>query len=146
MHFGDGCTFGLVPMGAGRTYGFPCVVQPRFRDPLERRLERLRDHLAKFGLRVQEYLASLERDDQVICSSMKWMGLQKWCADRVVLVGDAAHANSPIMGQGGCIAMEDACAGRGIACIGNPGERPCELRRPVQAPSRRAPAPEHGSR
>jgi 2-polyprenyl-6-methoxyphenol hydroxylase-like FAD-dependent oxidoreductase len=27
----------------------------------------------------------------------------------VVLVGDAAHASSPMMGQGGCMAMEDAC-------------------------------------
>jgi FAD-dependent urate hydroxylase len=35
MHLGNGCTFGLVPMGAGRTYGFAYVVQPRFRDPLE---------------------------------------------------------------------------------------------------------------
>jgi hypothetical protein len=26
-----------------------------------------------------------------------------------VLVGDAAHASSPMMGQGGCMAMEDAC-------------------------------------
>ncbi len=27
---------------------------------------------------------------------------------RVVLIGDAAHASSPMMGQGGCMAMEDA--------------------------------------
>jgi 2-polyprenyl-6-methoxyphenol hydroxylase-like FAD-dependent oxidoreductase len=26
----------------------------------------------------------------------------------VVLIGDAAHASSPLMGQGGCMAMEDA--------------------------------------
>ena len=30
-------------------------------------------------------------------------------AGRVVLVGDAAHARSPMMGQGGCMAMGDAC-------------------------------------
>jgi hypothetical protein len=70
MHLGDGCTFGLVSMGGGRTYGFAYVVQPRFRDPLEGRLDRLRDRFAKFGSRVQEYLSSLGRDDQVICSAM----------------------------------------------------------------------------
>jgi 2-polyprenyl-6-methoxyphenol hydroxylase-like FAD-dependent oxidoreductase len=64
MHLGDGCTFGLVPMGGGRTYGFAYVIQPRFRDPLEGRLDRLRDRFAKFGSRVQEYLSSLERDDR----------------------------------------------------------------------------------
>jgi 2-polyprenyl-6-methoxyphenol hydroxylase-like FAD-dependent oxidoreductase len=108
MHLGDGCTFGLVPMGAGRTYGFAYVVQPRFHDPLEGRLDRLRNRFAKFGPRVQEYLASLECDDQVICSAMEWMKIENLHVGRVVLVGDAAHASSPMMGQGGCMAMEDA--------------------------------------
>lgn len=106
---GHGSVFGLVPMGAGRTYGFAYVVQPRFHDPLEGRLERLRKRFATFGGRVREYLASLERDEQVICSAMEWMESEKWHSGRVVLVGDAAHASSPMMGQGGCMAMEDAC-------------------------------------
>jgi 2-polyprenyl-6-methoxyphenol hydroxylase-like FAD-dependent oxidoreductase len=109
MHMGDGCMFGLVPMGAGSTYGFAYVIQPRFHDPLEGRLDRLRNRFATFGGRVQEYLASLKRDDQVICSAMEWMEFEKWHTRRVVLVGDAAHASSPMMGQGGCMAMEDAC-------------------------------------
>jgi 2-polyprenyl-6-methoxyphenol hydroxylase-like FAD-dependent oxidoreductase len=109
MHLGDGCTFGLVPMGAGRTYGFAYVIQPRVHDPLEGRLERLRKRFATFGRHVQQYLASLEHDDQIICSAMEWMELAKWHTSRVVLVGDAAHASSPLMGQGGCMAMEDAC-------------------------------------
>jgi 2-polyprenyl-6-methoxyphenol hydroxylase-like FAD-dependent oxidoreductase len=109
MHMGDGCVFGLVPMGAGRTYGFAYVIQPRFHDPLEGRLGRLRKRFATFGGRVQEYIGSLERDDQVICSVMEWMEFEKLYTGRVVLVGDAAHASSPMMGQGGCMAMEDAC-------------------------------------
>jgi 2-polyprenyl-6-methoxyphenol hydroxylase-like FAD-dependent oxidoreductase len=109
MHLGEGCMFGLVPVGCGRTYGFAYVIQPRLRDPLEGRLQRLRDRFATFGWRVQEYLASLERDDQVICSAMEWIETEKWHTGRVVLVGDAAHASSPMMGQGGCMAMEDAC-------------------------------------
>jgi FAD-dependent urate hydroxylase len=109
LHLGDGCVFGLVPMGAGRTYGFAYVVQPHFRDPLAGRLDRLRNRFAKFGSRVQDYLASLKRDHQVICSAMEWIEGEKWHTGRVVLVGDAAHASSPMMGQGGCMAMEDAC-------------------------------------
>ena len=109
MYLGDGCVFGLVPMGAQRTYGFAYVVQPRIRDPVEGRLERLRNRFATFGSGVQEYLSALERDDQVICSAMEWMALGKWHTHRIVLVGDAAHASSPLMGQGGCMAMEDAC-------------------------------------
>ena len=109
LQLGHGCVFGLVPMGAGRTYGFAYVVQPRFHDPLEGRLERLRNRFATFGGRVRQYLASLEHDDQVICSAMEWMQSEKWHSGRVVLVGDAAHASSPMMGQGGCMAMEYAC-------------------------------------
>jgi 2-polyprenyl-6-methoxyphenol hydroxylase-like FAD-dependent oxidoreductase len=109
LHLGDSCVFGLVPMGAGRTYGFSYALQPRVHDPLVGRLERLRNRFAMFGDRVQAFLASLERDDQVICSAMEWMDCEQWHSGRVVLVGDAAHASSPMMGQGGCMAMEDAC-------------------------------------
>ena len=109
FHLGDGCLFGFMPIGRGRTYGFNYVITQRFHDPLEGRLERLRHRLRNFGPRVQEYLDALERDDQVICSTMMWMEIKEWHAGRVVLVGDAAHASSPMMGQGGCMAMEDAC-------------------------------------
>src|SRR5262249_31584672 len=33
-------------------------------------------------------------------------------------VGDAAHASSPMMGQGGCMAMEDACVLAEALCRG----------------------------
>jgi 2-polyprenyl-6-methoxyphenol hydroxylase-like FAD-dependent oxidoreductase len=105
---GDGCFFGLCPVGDGRTYGFGYVMQPRVRDPLQGRLARLRDRFAAFGALVQEYLAALEHDEQVHCSTMEWVDVEEWYVGRVVLIGDAAHASSPLMGQGGCMAMEDA--------------------------------------
>jgi 2-polyprenyl-6-methoxyphenol hydroxylase-like FAD-dependent oxidoreductase len=109
IHVGDGCLFGLVPMAGGRTYSFAYVAHAHFRDPLEGRLARLRERFSTFGPRVAAYLDALERDDEVICSAMEWMELVNIRAGRVVLVGDAAHASSPMMGQGGCMAMEDAC-------------------------------------
>lgn len=33
--------------------------------------------------------------------------LDNWCQDRVVLIGDAAHAAPPSMAEGACLAMED---------------------------------------
>jgi len=106
---GDGFFFGLCPVGEGRTYGFGYVMQPRAHDPLEGRLARLRARFAVLGGLVPEYLASLERDDQVHCAAMEWVDVDEWHMGRVVLIGDAAHASSPLMGQGGCMAMEDAC-------------------------------------
>jgi len=105
---GDGCFFGLCPGGDGRTYGFGNMTGPRLQDPAQGRLGRLRDRFAKFGGLVQEYLASLDQDEQIHCGPIEWLELDEWRSGRVVLIGDAAHASSPMIGQGGCMAMEDA--------------------------------------
>ena len=105
---GDGCFFGLCPVGKGRTYGFGNVAAPRFRDAAHGRLERLRRRFAAFGEIVQEYLAALESDEQIHCSAIEWVEQDEWRTGRVLLIGDAAHASSPMMGQRGSLAMEDA--------------------------------------
>ena len=38
-------------------------------------------------------------DDQIHCSNIEWLEHDRWSAPRVVLIGDAAHATSPMMGQ-----------------------------------------------
>jgi 2-polyprenyl-6-methoxyphenol hydroxylase-like FAD-dependent oxidoreductase len=108
IFLGEGRFFGLVPMGGNRTYAFGYVYQPRLRDPLGGRLGRLRERFAGFAPIVQDYLASLDRDEQIHCAAMEWVDADEWCTGRVVLIGDAAHASSPVMGQGGCMAIEDA--------------------------------------
>jgi 2-polyprenyl-6-methoxyphenol hydroxylase-like FAD-dependent oxidoreductase len=106
---GEGCFFGLMPMGDGHTSGFGGVGGTRFEDPLHGRLERVRQRFAGFGGPVQEYLASLSCDEQLHCGPIEWVKLDRWYSGRVVLIGDAAHAGPPTMAEGGCMAMEDAC-------------------------------------
>jgi 2-polyprenyl-6-methoxyphenol hydroxylase-like FAD-dependent oxidoreductase len=105
---GEGCFFGVVPMGEGYTYGFGAVDERRFKDPLVGRLERFRRRFAGFGEPVPAYLAALQCDDQLIVGPIEWVELDEWYRGRVVLIGDAAHAGPPHMGEGGCMAMEDA--------------------------------------
>jgi 2-polyprenyl-6-methoxyphenol hydroxylase-like FAD-dependent oxidoreductase len=105
---GDGCFFGLCPVGDGGTYGFANTSEPRFHDEPEGRLERVRARFASFGSIVHEYLGALDSDDSLHCSAIEWLEREAWSNGRVVLIGDAAHAGSPMMGQGGCLAMEDA--------------------------------------
>jgi 2-polyprenyl-6-methoxyphenol hydroxylase-like FAD-dependent oxidoreductase len=105
---GDGCFFGLCDAGDGLTYGFGNATGPRLHDPVEGRLDRLRARFAAFGPEVKEYLGALTSDEQVHCSPIEWLERPAWRAGRVVLVGDAAHASSPMLGQGGSLAMEDA--------------------------------------
>jgi 2-polyprenyl-6-methoxyphenol hydroxylase-like FAD-dependent oxidoreductase len=105
---GDGCFFGMCPAGDGRTYGFGNTAHQRHHDPVEGRLGRLRGRFAAFGPGVKGYLSRLESDEQIHCSPIEWVEQERWHTGRVVLIGDAAHASSPMMGQGGCMAMEDA--------------------------------------
>ena len=105
---GDGCFFGLCPVGSDQTYGFGNVAGPPIRDPAEGRLARLRERFADFGDIVHEYLGALDSAAEIQCSAIEWLGEERWCAGRVVLIGDAAHASSPMMGQGGSLAIEDA--------------------------------------
>jgi FAD-dependent urate hydroxylase len=105
---GDKYFFGLVPMGEGHTYGFGVIDGERFEDPLVGRLDRFRRLFAGFGAPVPAYLAALQSDQQLHFGPIEWVELDQWYRGRVVLIGDAAHAGPPHMGEGGCMAMEDA--------------------------------------
>jgi 2-polyprenyl-6-methoxyphenol hydroxylase-like FAD-dependent oxidoreductase len=106
---GDGRFFGLVPVGGGRTYGFGGLDAPDpFEDPSEGRLERVRRLFAPLGGPVPAYLTALECDAQLRFDVIEWVDADCWHTGRVLLLGDAAHAGPPHMGQGGCMALEDA--------------------------------------
>ena len=57
--------------------------------------------------RCLKYLAALESDEQLHFGPIEWVDLGSWHAGRVVLIGDAAHAAPPHMGEGGSLAIED---------------------------------------
>ena len=104
---GDGTFFGLCPVAAG-TYGFANVTGPRAHDAVAGRLQRLRGRFAAFGRPIQDHLSTLEQDQELHCGPIEWLETVQWQQGRVVLIGDAAHASSPMMGQGGSMAVEDA--------------------------------------
>src|SRR5262249_37334748 len=105
---GEGCFFGLCPVGEGHTYGFGNVTGARTHDAVEGRLDRLRRLFECVGEPIRNFLGSLERGDQIHCGPIEWLNAERWHNGHLVLIGDAAHAGSPMMGQGGGMAMEDA--------------------------------------
>jgi len=105
---GDGCFVGVVPIGGGHTYSFAAIDSDPVDDPVPGRLARFRRRFAAFGGPVPEYLAALESDEQLHFGPIEWVDLDSWHSGRVVLVGDAAHAAPPHMGEGGSLAIEDA--------------------------------------
>jgi FAD-dependent urate hydroxylase len=106
---GDGSFFTTYSVGEGRTYGCAYVAEAApVQEPVEGRLARFRDRFATFGEPVRVLLDNLARDDEIHCSAVESLELSEWRRGRVLLIGDAAHASSPMMGQGGCMAIEDA--------------------------------------
>jgi 2-polyprenyl-6-methoxyphenol hydroxylase-like FAD-dependent oxidoreductase len=105
---GEDRFFGLCPVADGRAYGFGNISGPRTHEPIIGRLGRLRQHFVGFAEIVQDYLMALATDEEIHCGPIDWVALDRWHVGRVVLIGDAAHASSPMMGQAGCMALEDA--------------------------------------
>jgi 2-polyprenyl-6-methoxyphenol hydroxylase-like FAD-dependent oxidoreductase len=107
---GHGKRVGLVPIGGGQLY-----VWTTFNSPRESRawaLENLSAFRALFAeftdSRVRMALGALESIDAVVCTDIEEVHQAAWTRGRVALLGDAAHALTPNMGQGAGMAMEDA--------------------------------------
>jgi 2-heptyl-3-hydroxy-4(1H)-quinolone synthase len=107
---GHGKRVGLVPIGGGQLY-----VWTTFNSPRESRAwaleqpQALRALFAEFAdSRVRTALGGLESIDAVVCTDIEEVHQADWARGRVALLGDAAHALTPNMGQGAGMAMEDA--------------------------------------
>ena len=57
---------------------------------------------------MPDFLARLDAATAPHIAPIGFVTLDRWHDGRVVLVGDAAHATHPHMGQGGSLAVEDA--------------------------------------
>ena len=90
------------------TTGAGYLAEPLDHRSVEGRLTTLRERYRAFGRPVQSFFSALERDDQIHCGTVEALELPEWRMGRVLLIGDVAHASSPMMGQGGCMAIEDA--------------------------------------
>ncbi|TWF39816.1 2-polyprenyl-6-methoxyphenol hydroxylase-like FAD-dependent oxidoreductase [Chitinophaga polysaccharea] len=68
----------------------------------------IRRELAPFDLRIQDIVSRLDPDALIHGDLYDIQPLKQWYRGNVVLVGDAAHASTPNLGQGASQAIEDA--------------------------------------
>ncbi len=104
--WGSGRRFGIVPLGAAGTYWFATLNTPAGGvDPADVTAS-LRAVFADFADPVPALIdgtPTVLRNDIVDLPI-----LPRWTTGRVTLLGDAAHAMTPNLGQGACQAIEDA--------------------------------------
>jgi FAD-dependent urate hydroxylase len=68
----------------------------------------LREHFAGWNAEVQRLIDAIDPAGVANLAIHSHEPLDTFARGRVVLVGDAAHTAAPDLGQGGCLAMEDA--------------------------------------
>jgi 2-polyprenyl-6-methoxyphenol hydroxylase-like FAD-dependent oxidoreductase len=107
--WGVGERFGLVDIGRGRTYWFATKNAPEGEsdEPEGKKAEILR----RFSGWHEPIAAIVDAADDggILRNDVYYLEpLPRWRERRVVLVGDAAHATTPGVGQGAAQAIEDA--------------------------------------
>jgi 2-polyprenyl-6-methoxyphenol hydroxylase-like FAD-dependent oxidoreductase len=103
--WGDGCYAGVAPLRDGRVNLWAVV---RSGEPAATDLAALRRRFADFHAPIPELLDAADPESAHV-TGLAWLPpLPSFVRGNRVLVGDAAHAMTPNLGQGGCLALEDA--------------------------------------
>ena len=112
MFFGKKTKLGLIPMTAQEMYMF--VVSAEGDDnpiiPQEELVSRLKAYVSDFPAQmVQDILGEITDADKVNYRPLETLMMSApWHKNRVVMIGDAAHATIPQLGSGAALAIEDA--------------------------------------
>jgi 2-polyprenyl-6-methoxyphenol hydroxylase-like FAD-dependent oxidoreductase len=109
--WGSGKRFGVAPVSNDRVYLF-CTANFAESQSREANPEARKAQLLGLFKGWSEPIPTLltETDASAILNNdiSDLDPLPRWCAGRVALLGDAAHAMTPNLGQGACQAVEDA--------------------------------------
>jgi len=100
---------GIVPLAGDKIYWFACVNAPQ-NDPVMRdmKVAGLQEVFQKFHPTVRTILENTRDADLLWNDIIDLKPIEKFAFGNIVLIGDAAHATTPNMGQGACQAIEDA--------------------------------------
>jgi 2-polyprenyl-6-methoxyphenol hydroxylase-like FAD-dependent oxidoreductase len=100
-------TFLLVPVDADHAYGYASATRG---GPAGSGPDWLRMTFAGFPEPVTAAVAAaLTPGAELYRSPVEEVRVSPWSSDRLVLIGDAAHALAPVWAQGAALALEDAC-------------------------------------
>lgn len=109
--WGVGARFGIVRVDKSRIYWFATSNQPAGEKSTgEQRKAKLLNIFKDWHAPIR-YLVDSTPADVILQNDIHDIEpFAAWTSGRVTLLGDAAHATTPNMGQGACMAIESACA------------------------------------
>lgn len=101
---------GLVPMTEDVMYMYVTTPEPdRPRFAHETLAEEMRKRLTVPSPMVQGLVDEITDNDGVVYRPLEWLMVEgDWHKGRICLLGDAAHATTPHLGQGAGLAIEDS--------------------------------------
>jgi 2-polyprenyl-6-methoxyphenol hydroxylase-like FAD-dependent oxidoreductase len=107
--WGPGRRFGIVPLSRQRIYWFATInAVANDQEKKAYGVAELSKHFNEFHADVKDVLAQTH-DAQLIWNDIiDLKPLKQFAFGNILLMGDAAHATTPNLGQGACMAIEDA--------------------------------------
>ncbi|MGB0430781.1 MAG: FAD-dependent monooxygenase [Bacteroidia bacterium] len=101
--------FGIVPLTNNRVYWF-AVVNAQQNSPIMRQwtLNDLKANFRDYHSRVLDVLGNTNEKDMLWNDIIDLKPIKQYAFNNILLIGDSAHATTPNMGQGACMAIEDA--------------------------------------
>jgi len=107
--WGSGRRFGILPMGHGRVCWYATLNGPPSRaDAPGGRKSEVHALFKDWHRPIPALIEATEPADLIKNDARDRKALRNWGNGRVTLLGDAAHPVTPNIGQGACMAIEDA--------------------------------------
>lgn len=98
---------GLLPIGGGRCSFFWGLRGDQYDELVQRGLSAWKREVVEMCKPAETLLESIHSFEDMTFTGYRHVSMKRWYADKIVFLGDAAHASSPHLGQGLNLALED---------------------------------------